>query len=691
MSILSSTNVTLQRARRNRDDEFYTSYETIQKEVPEYKNDFFNKVVICNCDDPYESNFAKFFIRNFNDFGLKRLLCISYGHSPIASEKNESHGKLLDISNVAKKDHELTDEEIKQVIAENKIKVLKGDGDFRSEESIEYLIKADIVVTNPPFSLFRDYVPLLMRYDKKFLIIGNMNAITYKEIFPFVKDNKMWLGYHNGEMEFKVPKDTKPRATRFWIDESGQKWRSMGNAMWLTNMDVNYRHKRMKINSKYNPKKHPKFDNYDAIFVPTVRDIPSDYDGIMAVPVTILTKYNPDQYEIVGEANHGSDNEYDLFKPIVNGKLKYKRILIRKKQRDEQMKHFNVLDLFSGAGGMSYGIQKNKHFSIKAAVDFDKFAGETFKHNMPKADVIIGDIKDPDIKKKIIDTSVRNNINMIIGGPPCQGFSLKGKKLGLKDPRNYLFVEYLNIVNKLQPEVFVIENVKALLSTSSGWFKDQIIKTIKDMGYNVNYGILNAKDFGVPQSRQRAIFIGSKHTPIALPEPTVDEPTTVRDAISDLAYLNSGEGEFEQPYTTEATSDYQKMMREGSDKLYNHKATNHKKIAIEKLKMIPPEKGREYLPKEMLGNQQYKSTWGRLEWDKVSPTIDTRFDAASNGKNNHPFLNRAITPREAARIQSFDDKFVFCGSKVHVRTQIGNAVPPLMAKAIADQIFNTLN
>ena len=165
---------------------------------------------------------------------------------------------------------------------------------------------------------------------------------------------------------------------------------------------------------------------------------------------------------------------------------------------------------------------------------------------------------------------------------------------------------------------------------------------------------------------------------------------SVRDAISDLAYLNSGEGSVEQDYTTEATSEYQQRMRSGAIKLYNHKASNHAKIAIEKLQMIPPECGKEHLPKEMLGNQQFTGTWGRLKWDLPSPTIDTRFDACSNGTNNHPVLNRSITPREAARLQSFDDRFVFVGSKVAIRQQIGNAVPPLMAKAIADTVYNDL-
>lgn len=351
---------------------------------------------------------------------------------------------------------------------------------------------------------------------------------------------------------------------------------------------------------------------------------------------------------------------------------------------------YRILDLFCGAGGFSYGMEKNKNFLTVVALDNDNNAGMTFKKNMPQADVVIGDITDVKVKKTVIKKAKNAAVNMIIGGPPCQGYSLKGKKLGLMDPRNFLFREYLNIVKELQPDVFVIENVKGLLISSNGWFKEEIVKTIEELGYVVDIGVLNASGYGVPQARERAIFICSRHNKILLPKPTKKHVVTVRDAISDLAYLESGEGEFEQGYQTQALSAYQKNMRRGSTKLYNHKASKHKQVAIDKLKLIPPEKGKECLPLNMVGKQKYKTTWGRLKWDSVSPTIDTRFDAASNGTNNHPYLNRAITPREAARIQSFDDKFVFWGEKVHIRKQIGNAVPPLLAKAIADQIDKQL-
>lgn len=350
---------------------------------------------------------------------------------------------------------------------------------------------------------------------------------------------------------------------------------------------------------------------------------------------------------------------------------------------------FRILDLFCGAGGMSYGMHKNSNFTTKIALDVNDKLAQTFIKNMPDAKVIIGDIRDKKIQDNIVDLSIKNKVNMIIGGPPCQGFSLKGKKLGLKDPRNFLFIEYLHIVERINPEVFVIENVKNLLATSNGWFKEQIIKEIKNLGYKVSYGIVKASDYGVPQNRERAIFICSKSSKIELPEPSVIKPVTVREAIGDLSFLNSNEGDFEQDYKINPNSEYQQNMRHGSKKLYNHKASNHSDVAIKKLSMIPPEKGKEYLPDHLLGNQKFNSTWGRLKWDESSPTIDTRFDAASNGTNNHPYLNRSITPREAARIQSFDDNFIFYGNKVDIRTQIGNAVPPLLAKAIADRIDNT--
>ena len=674
----------------NNTDEWYTDYKTIENEISHYESQLNGKKILCNCDNPYESAFAKYFLKNFNRLKLQRLVCISYAKS-LVHPNEDNRGIVFIIDKIPDNSESvLDDDRILEILNEHEnVYKLIGDGDFRSNECIQYLIDSDIVITNPPFSKFIELFLLINKYNKKYLLISNQNAITYKEIFPYIKNNQAYVGYHFGDMSFKVPNDTPPRKTRFWVDRSGQKWRSLGNVMWITNLNVERNANNLLLENYYQESKYSKYDNFDAIHIPKVSEIPLDYFGIMGVPLTYLKYHNSDQFEIIGEANHGSDNEYDLFKPQINGKEMFKRILIRRRKQEEQME-FRILDLFCGAGGMSYGMHKNGHFITKVALDINDKLAQTFKKNISDAELVIGDIKDDDIKKRIINLSKQYKINMIIGGPPCQGFSLKGKKLGLDDPRNFLFIEYLHLVEELKPDVFVIENVKSLMSTSNGWFKNQIINEINRLGYEVSVGVVKASDYGVPQTRERVIFLCSREKKIPLPKSTVKTSVTVRDAIEDLAYLNSNEGDFEQDYITVAKSNYQKLMRSGSKKLYNHKASNHSKMAIHKLSMIPPEKGKECLPDSLLGKQKFNSTWGRLRWDEPSPTIDTRFDAASNGTNNHPFLNRSITPREAARIQSFDDNFIFYGNKVDIRTQIGNAVPPLMAKAIADQIYNSM-
>ena len=353
--------------------------------------------------------------------------------------------------------------------------------------------------------------------------------------------------------------------------------------------------------------------------------------------------------------------------------------------RGENMK-FKVLDLFCGAGGFSNGIDRHEDFETIIGVDHDAHALHTFEKNFPNATPLLKDLTLSKDKQDIIRLANDLGVNMIIGGPPCQGFSLKGKLKGLDDPRNFLFREYVEIVREVKPEVFVIENVKNLMNALDGYFIEQIREEFEDMGYIVSDGVLNSSHFGVPQNRERAIIIGSFSRSIPLPLGENIEPiVTVKDAISDLAFLESGEGELAQEYPHPAQTDYQQAIRT-SDILYNHVATNHSDAALAKLKMIPPEGDKSHLPKELHGKQKFTTTWSRLEWNKVSPTIDTRFDTPSNGRNSHPELHRAITPREAARIQSFPDHFIFYGPKTSVCRQIGNAVPPLMAKAIANQI-----
>lgn len=324
---------------------------------------------------------------------------------------------------------EVSDEVIAEVLTKkNTVKRLHGNGDFRSEECIEYLKECDICCTNPPFSLFTDLFSLLVKYDKKYLLIGNQNAITYKEIFPYIKENKAWVGYRFGDMAFRVPDDTEPRNTRYWVDEFGKKWRSIGNAMWLTNLDTKRRHQKLVLTQQYDPERYPKYDNFDGINVSKVTDIPMDYDGIMGVPITYLKYHNEMQFEIVGEANHGSDNEFDLFKPKIQGKELFKRILIRRNNKKAALPQaFKVLDLFCGAGGLSWGIDKNPYFTTTVALDFDEKAADTFKKNMPYAEVVVGDITDTAIKEQIISLAKQTEVNMIVGGPPCQGYSMKGK------------------------------------------------------------------------------------------------------------------------------------------------------------------------------------------------------------------------------------------------------------------------
>lgn len=351
---------------------------------------------------------------------------------------------------------------------------------------------------------------------------------------------------------------------------------------------------------------------------------------------------------------------------------------------------FKILDLFCGAGGFSLGLEQNSEFKTVVATDWDKNALETFKHNFPDSKVILGNIADSEIKKELILESKKLGVNMIIGGPPCQGFSNKGKKLGLKDERNFLFLEYLNIVEQIQPELFIIENVKTLLTASDGFFIDSIKKKINELGYVLNYQILNAHNFGVPQLRERAFIIAHRNKHINFPK-KITSKTTVFDAISDLSYLESGQGNHKSDYLLNAKSEYQKIMRQNALFLLNHQATKHNEIALQKLKLIKPEKGKECLPEFLIGKQKFKTTWGRLKWNQPSPTIDTRFDTPSNGTNSHPYLHRAITPREAARIQSFFDTFEFLGPKTSVCRQIGNAVPPLVAKAIGKAIVSQLS
>ncbi|WP_308563197.1 DNA cytosine methyltransferase [uncultured Faecalibacterium sp.] len=341
---------------------------------------------------------------------------------------------------------------------------------------------------------------------------------------------------------------------------------------------------------------------------------------------------------------------------------------------------YKIIDLFAGVGGLSLGFEM-EGFNVVVANEYDPSIAKAYIKNRPNPNMIVEDIK----KLPIMDTfgKYAGQIDVVVGGPPCQGFSQKGQRKTINDPRNFLFKYYVDVVRTVRPKYFVMENVPNLLTTEHGYFKKEVFELFESLGYGVDARVLCAADYGVPQNRNRAFVIGKLHSKsIGFPK-AIEKYVTIWDAISDLNFLNSGEGEEIQRYRIDPQSDYQKVLRRNSQLLYNHVATNHSKTALERLELIPPKGGKEYLPKEHLTKSIYSGTWTRMDADDISVTITTRFDTPSSGRFTHPFLNRAITVREAARIQSFPDTFVFYGSKTSQMKQVGNAVPPLLAKAIA--------
>lgn len=343
-----------------------------------------------------------------------------------------------------------------------------------------------------------------------------------------------------------------------------------------------------------------------------------------------------------------------------------------------------VVDLFAGVGGLSLGF-KQAGFEVIFANEHDASIAKAYKLNHPGTNVVIADIETLPIEKTF--EAYKGKTSVVIGGPPCQGFSQKGQRKTVLDTRNFLFKYYVEVVKFLRPPYFVMENVPNLLTAEKSYFKNEILQLFKELGYHLEMGVLNASDYGVPQNRRRAVIIGKLNS-IApnLPKP-IKKTVTVWDAISDLAFLESSEGEDKQPYRLPAQSEYQEELRRGSTQILNHIATKHSAIAIERLKLIPPENGKEVLPKEHLTKSIYSGTWTRMKKSEISVTITTRFDTPSSGKFTHPYLNRAITVREAARLQSFPDTFDFIGTKSSKMKQVGNAVPPKLAQAIAEVIM----
>lgn len=317
----ATKNSNLNKAGIAKEDEFYTKITDIEKELRHYRDYLRDKVVFCNCDDPETSNFWLYFRLNFYELGLKKLISTHF-------EADKPSYKLEIVS---------TDKDAQLGLPEYIKTPLTQNGDFRSPECIEILKEADVVITNPPFSLFREYVAQLVEYNKKFIIIGRETAITYKEIFTLLRDGIVWLGYNNGDMEFLVPDYYEPRETRY-REENGQKYRSLGNIIWLTNIDIPKRHDDIIVYKSYSPEEYQKYDNYDAININKIADIPADYDGVMGVPITLFHKHNPEQFEIIGllagniKGLAGIPSKSGKDGPYINGKLKFGRILVRNKR-----------------------------------------------------------------------------------------------------------------------------------------------------------------------------------------------------------------------------------------------------------------------------------------------------------------------------------------------------------------------
>lgn len=358
-----SGNRTLSKAKIAKQDEFYTQLVDIENELKHYREQLRGKVVLCNCDDPYESNFFRYFALNFNALGLKKLIATSFDKSTIAG----GYLPLIDMAGLKPKGKgpyaieicevpdangdgaiDLTDVEYLLSHDANTSRTLKGDGeygagDFRSAECVEYLKQADVVVTNPPFSLFREYVALLIAHQKSFLIVGNQNQVASNEIALLITEGKLWQGNYSGDMSFRVPDYYEPRETRYWVDEKGKKWRSLGTGCWYTNLDFPKRHEVLNLYESYDPETYPTYVNYDAIEVGRYIDIPANYRGLMGLPITSLGKLSPDQFDIIGFSGSlakpmakvvpGENGSGRFYLNEGNGKYKrmYDRVVIRSK------------------------------------------------------------------------------------------------------------------------------------------------------------------------------------------------------------------------------------------------------------------------------------------------------------------------------------------------------------------------
>ena len=364
----------------------------------------------------------------------------------------------------------------------------------------------------------------------------------------------------------------------------------------------------------------------------------------------------------------------------------------------EKKDSLTLIDLFAGCGGISEGFSK-VGFNVISAVEFDPQIAKTLKKNHPNTKVLIDDICEIDSKDLLNGCS---SIDVIAGGPPCQGFSMAGRRIRnsgafLNDPRNNLFKEFYRIVSDIRPKIFIMENVPGILNIHEGKVRNNILQLFNSIGYKTSYKILLASEYGVPQLRKRAYFIGNNlgiNSENLFPDKThgngLKTPVSIEDAIFDLPFIGAGQGEYKSTYDKEVISNYQKSMRGNNKYLYNHISSNHDSETLKIMEMIKEGQGMRDLPIKLRTKSVHSGSYGRMLRSKPAYTITTRFDTPPVGRVTHPILNRSITAREAARIQSFSDSFIFYGSKTSIGKQIGNAVPPLLSKNIANKLRKIL-
>ena len=359
------------------------------------------------------------------------------------------------------------------------------------------------------------------------------------------------------------------------------------------------------------------------------------------------------------------------------------------------MDSLKIIDLFAGAGGLSQGF-KDAGFDVISAVEIDKNLSQTYKKNFKKTKIFEEDITKVNSKDLLVKES---KVDIVVGGPPCQGFSMSGKRIRsngifLNDKRNKLFKEFIRVIKDLKPKIFLMENVPGILNIYQGKTKNKILSIFESIGYDAKVKVLLATDYGVPQLRKRAFFIGNNlgiDPEFLFPTKINKDYITVEDAIFDLPFIKSGQGEFKSNYKKEPSTEYQKKIRGNAKNLYNHICTKHDDKVLKIIKMLKEGEGRNNLPKKLQTKSIHSGSYMRIVKNKPAYTITTRFDTPPVGRVTHPIADRALTAREAARLQSFPDNFIFLGKRTHIGIQIGNAVPPLLAHEIAKNLKTRLS